>query len=84
MAGPQAKQTENVTHVYNHYDPRKPELDVEINQTTRGMTWAVGVKGASSPEEALSLLRETASGLSELMTEAEKDKEKSDAKDKPK
>jgi hypothetical protein len=70
-------------HVYNHYDPRSPEIDVEINQTTRGMTYKVEVKGASSPEEALALIRETAIGLSEMLTEAEKEKEKDDGKDKP-
>lgn len=60
-------------HVYQHYDPREPEMNLEVNYTTRGLTWKVEIKGAVSPEQALELYERTASGLGDLLKQAEKE-----------
>lgn len=55
------------THVYNHYDPREPEIDLSVNQTTRGMTWGIEIKGATTPEQAVELFKTTAGQLGDLL-----------------
>jgi hypothetical protein len=64
------------THTYHHYDPSQPQVDLEVNQTTRGLTWSVAVKGCSTVEQALSLYSEAVTGLSDLLEpESEDDAE---------
>lgn len=65
------------SHEYHHYDPREPEVELEVSHTTRGPTWKVNIKGAKTPEEAVELYRRTASGLADLMEEKDEDTDES-------
>ena len=58
-------------HVYHHHDPRGPEIDLEVAETTRGQTWKVEIKGCASPEQAIDLYDRTATGLADLLKQPE-------------
>lgn len=67
MAEPLGKQT----HVYNHYDAVTPTVSIEVNQTTRGVTWTVKVSQANSPAQALELFDKANAGLAERLPKQE-------------
>lgn len=45
-------------HIY-HYERAKPTIKVEADRNSKGVTWTVGVVGATGVEEAMTLFDQT-------------------------
>ena len=45
-------------HIFNHYDPQGPKINVKVEKNSRGYNFEVTVTGASSVDEALALVHD--------------------------
>lgn len=47
------------THVWTHTVYDGPRVNIKVEKNSRGVNWEVTVTGASNPDEALRIIRET-------------------------
>lgn len=70
-----AQYDHNAQHVFHHSDISNPTITLKAIKNTKGYNWEVGVHGAWSVDQAMSLMKDAESQMNAIYGEPKDEKE---------